>query len=98
MGSVKLIVMDVCGPKLGLGQGELVIYEPPRPMGSGKIVFTVFKPNEAPPNIILPASRENFSTRAFADTNALGPPVGVAFFTINHHENGRLPTCNGHVG
>lgn len=98
MGSVKLIVMDVCGPILGLGRRELVIYEPPRPMGSGNIVFTVFKPNEAPPNIILPASRENFSTRAFADTNALGPPVAAAFFTINHHENGRLPTCNGHVG
>ena len=54
-------------------------YEPPRSRDTHKIVFTLFKENEYQPSITQPFHRHIFSTRAFAGTNDLGPPLGAAF-------------------
>eukprot|EP00253_Pinus_taeda_P006565 PITA_06565 len=61
---------------------DVAPYEPPKPIVTRMFVFTLFKQNE-PPNFRL-NSRENFSTRRFAEANALGPPVTAAFYRIKN--------------
>lgn len=63
----------------GLRQ-DVIEYEAPRSMGTRMIVLTLFKPNEPLNFVLIP--RENFSTRDFAEANALGPPVAAAFLKI----------------
>jgi len=67
---------------------EVLSYEPPKP-GAQRIVLTLFKV-EYPINSYFSwrvrelKSRTKFSTRAFAEFNVLGPPLGASFFNINH--------------
>lgn len=61
---------------------ELAGYESPV-WGAHMLVLTLFKISEnqriAPPN-----SRECFSTKTFARSNALGSPLGTFFFKIKY--------------
>jgi hypothetical protein len=61
---------------------EGLAYEPPR-SGAHMLVLTVFKTDEFE-LISEPNSRANFSTRTFAHSNALGPPLGASFFNIKY--------------
>ena len=75
----------LCATILDLPVRVLFSYEPPRP-GARKIVFTLFKARQYE-DITLPSSRENFSTRAFVQTNSVADPLAAAFFKIKY-ENG----------
>ena len=80
---------------------ELVAYEPPR-SGAHMLVLTFFQAQEFQ-TIVVPNSRENFSTRTYAHTNAFGSPLGASFFNIKYEtedekqksESRESSTCNG---
>eukprot|EP00253_Pinus_taeda_P026589 PITA_26589 len=64
---------------------ELVPYEPPATMLSRKIVFTVYYQNQC--WVPKRQHRVLFSSRVFASTNALGSPLGAAFYYIKDKED-----------
>eukprot|EP00253_Pinus_taeda_P005770 PITA_05770 len=75
-------------PYVVLTSDGLHTYEAPTPTRSSRMVFALFKDPCHP--LIEPNSRENFSTRAFAIENRLGPPMAAGFFYIKiENENER---------
>lgn len=70
---------------IGVPWQELVPYEPPATMLSRKIVFTVYYQNQS--WVPKRQPRFLFSNRFFASTNALGSPLGAAFYYMKDEED-----------
>lgn len=57
-------------------------------------MFTIFKVKNVQ-SIQVPNTRENFSTREFAESNGLGPPLGASLLKVKQenedHDDGDRP-------
>ncbi|XP_022842732.1 protein SELF-PRUNING-like [Olea europaea var. sylvestris] len=75
------LVTDIPGTTDATFGRELEIYEIPKPnIGIHRFVFALFKQKGRQTVHKPPASRDNFSTRAFAAENDLDLPVAALFF------------------
>ncbi|KAG1369672.1 Protein SELF-PRUNING [Cocos nucifera] len=71
------------------GGREVVSYESPRPsIGIHRFVFVLFKQKRRQV-VTQPASRDNFSTRRFAEENDLGLPVAAVYFNAQRETAAR---------
>eukprot|EP00253_Pinus_taeda_P007288 PITA_07288 len=69
---------------------ELVSYEVPNPViGVHRYAFALFKQAARQTVLVPPASRLNFCTRDFADTNGLGLPVAAVYFDARKEKDRR---------
>ncbi|KAH7351566.1 hypothetical protein KP509_19G003400 [Ceratopteris richardii] len=86
---VHWIVTDIpAGGDASQGM-EILQYEPPKPViGIHRYVFVLFK-QEGPLLMMPPMFRNNFSTRNFAITCALGLPVAAVYFNAQKQAGGR---------
>lgn len=68
---------------------EVVSYESPRPnIGIHRFVFVLFKQKRRQA-VTPPDSRDNFSTRRFAEENDLGLPVAAVYFNAQRETAAR---------
>ncbi|XP_008788083.1 protein SELF-PRUNING-like [Phoenix dactylifera] len=83
------IVTDIPGTTDASFGREVVIYESPRPsVGIHRFVFVLFKQKRREV-VTPPASRDNFSTRRFAEENDLGLPVAAVYFNAQRETAAR---------
>ncbi|GMP99021.1 hypothetical protein ACSBR2_020782 [Camellia fascicularis] len=74
------IVTDIPGTTDSSFGREVMEYEIPRPyIGIHRFVFFLFK-QQRRQAVATPSSRDQFSTRRFAQENGLGLPVAAVFF------------------
>ncbi|RRT84271.1 hypothetical protein BHM03_00022097 [Ensete ventricosum] len=67
----------------------MVSYESPRPnIGIHRFVFVLFRQKRRQ-SVTLPASRDHFSTRRFAQENDLGLPVAAVYFNAQRETAAR---------
>ncbi|XP_042466793.1 CEN-like protein 1 [Zingiber officinale] len=83
------IVTDIPGTTNASFGREIVKYESPKPlMGIHRFIFVLFK-QKARQTVQAPEARDGFSTRAFADDNALGLPVAAVYFNAQRETAAR---------
>ncbi|XP_010907126.1 protein SELF-PRUNING-like [Elaeis guineensis] len=83
------IVSDIPGTTDASFGREVVSYESPRPsIGIHRFVFVLFKQKRRQV-VTPPASRDNFSTRRFAEENDLGLPVAAVYFNAQRETAAR---------
>nr|AGT41971.1 TFL1 [Dimocarpus longan] len=83
------IVSDIPGTTDATFGKEVVGYEIPKPnIGIHRFVFVLFK-QKCRQTISAPASRDQFSTKAFAAENDLGLPVSAVYFNAQRETAAR---------
>ncbi|CAL9185576.1 unnamed protein product, partial [Musa hybrid cultivar] len=86
---VHWIVSDIPGTTDASFGKEMVSYESPRPnIGIHRFVFVLFQQKRRQ-SVTLPASRDHFSTRRFAQENDLGLPVAAVYFNAQRETAAR---------
>ncbi|KAJ8493394.1 hypothetical protein OPV22_015115 [Ensete ventricosum] len=86
---VHWIVSDIPGTTDASFGKEMVSYESPRPnIGIHRFVFVLFRQKRRQ-SVTLPASRDHFSTRRFAQENDLGLPVAAVYFNAQRETAAR---------
>ncbi|CAK9145421.1 unnamed protein product [Ilex paraguariensis] len=84
------IVTDIPGTTDSSFGKEVVSYEVPRPnIGIHRFVFVLFKQKKRQTVVTAPSSRDQFSTRKFAEENELGLPVAATFFNCQRETAAR---------
>ncbi|KAL9413392.1 hypothetical protein AB3S75_041962 [Citrus x aurantiifolia] len=84
------IVTDIPGTTDASFGKEVVNYEIPRPnIGIHRFVFLLFKQKRRQTEMSVPASRDRFNTRKFAEENDLGLPVAAVFFNAQRETAAR---------
>uniref|UniRef100_A0A7N0UY45 Terminal flower 1 n=1 Tax=Kalanchoe fedtschenkoi TaxID=63787 RepID=A0A7N0UY45_KALFE len=84
------LVTDIPGTTDTTFGKEIFSYDMPRPnIGIHRFVFVLFKQKRRQTVVSVPASRERFSTRDFAEENDLGLPVAAVFFNCQRETAAR---------
>ncbi|XP_059625288.1 CEN-like protein 2 [Cornus florida] len=87
---IHWMVTDIPGTTDSSFGREVLSYEMPRPnIGIHRFVFLLFKQKYRQTVISIPASRDGFSTRKFAEENELGLPVAAVFFNCQRETAAR---------
>ncbi|KAM0940367.1 putative phosphatidylethanolamine-binding protein [Dioscorea sansibarensis] len=83
------IVTDIPGTTDASFGREMVSYESPRPnIGIHRFVFVLFKQKKRR-TVAIPATRDEFNTRRFAEDNDLGLPVAAVYFNAQRETAAR---------
>ncbi|KAH7863022.1 hypothetical protein Vadar_012298 [Vaccinium darrowii] len=84
------IITDIPGTTDSSFGKEVVKYEIPRPnIGIHRYVFVLFQQKMRQLALTAPTSRDQFSTRKFAEENDLGLPVAAVFFNAQRETASR---------
>ncbi|KAH7671391.1 TERMINAL FLOWER 1-like protein [Dioscorea alata] len=83
------IVTDIPGTTDASFGREMVSYESPKPtIGIHRFVFVLFKQKKRS-SVVIPATRDQFNTRRFAEDNDLGLPVAAVYFNAQRETAAR---------